>query len=237
MSKSRDYADLKQDLDNAAFTGLYSDLDGLPTIPTSVSQLTNDTGFITAADAGAVSSVNSYTGAVTLAFDDLSDVTTSAAGTNKFLTKTGSTYLFTSLPVQTPSISDAASTGTALTIFSNKQAKFHSDLEVLGSIYVSGTVDGVDIAARNANLTTAESNITTLQSDQTSTQSDLDTLEASVASFNSLAGGQLATNGGKITALEAKTNLTDFTNDISEVTSTVPTSGSGKPAGYVWYIV
>lgn len=32
-------------------------------------------------------------------------------------------------------------------------------------------------------------------------------------------------------------NLSDFNNDISEVTSTVPTDGSGKPTGYVWYIV
>jgi len=331
MSKSRDYADLKQDLDNAAFTGLYSDLDGLPTIPTTLSQLTNDAGYITTSAAAPVDSVNGQTGVVSLSFDDLSDVTTSAAGTNKFLTKTGSTYLFTGLEYSdlsglptipsstsqltnnsdyatnsyvdselaslvnsspaaldtlnelaaaigddanfsttitnsiatkasqtdldaveadvttlqsemvtrtsfdtlmltavngnttnnqtntnkitaleaktslsdftndtTPSISDAASTGTALTIFSTKQAKFHSDLEVLGSLYISGTVDGVDIAARNSNLTTAESNIS---------------------------------------ALQAKTNLTDFTNDISEVTSTEPTSGTGKPAGYVWYIV
>ena len=32
-------------------------------------------------------------------------------------------------------------------------------------------------------------------------------------------------------------NLSHFNNDISEVTSTVPTDGTGKPTGYVWYIV
>ena len=31
--------------------------------------------------------------------------------------------------------------------------------------------------------------------------------------------------------------LSDLTNDMWEVTSTVPTDGTGKPAGYVWYIV
>ena len=33
------------------------------------------------------------------------------------------------------------------------------------------------------------------------------------------------------------TALSDFTNDMWEVTATVPTDGTGKPAGYVWYIV
>lgn len=33
------------------------------------------------------------------------------------------------------------------------------------------------------------------------------------------------------------TSLSDLTNDMWEVTSTVPTDGSGKPTGYVWYIV
>jgi hypothetical protein len=35
----------------------------------------------------------------------------------------------------------------------------------------------------------------------------------------------------------APTALSDFTNDMWEVTSTEPTDGTGKPAGYVWYIV
>lgn len=32
-------------------------------------------------------------------------------------------------------------------------------------------------------------------------------------------------------------NLSTFNNDMWEITSTEPTNGSGKPAGYVWYIV
>ena len=47
MSKARDYADLRNDLDDAAFSGNYSDLEGLPTIPTALSQLTNDPGYLT----------------------------------------------------------------------------------------------------------------------------------------------------------------------------------------------
>lgn len=35
----------------------------------------------------------------------------------------------------------------------------------------------------------------------------------------------------------APDSLQDLTNDMWEVTSTVPTDGSGKPTGYVWYIV
>lgn len=33
------------------------------------------------------------------------------------------------------------------------------------------------------------------------------------------------------------TALSDFTNDIYEVTSTVPTDGTGKPTGYVWFVI
>lgn len=32
-------------------------------------------------------------------------------------------------------------------------------------------------------------------------------------------------------------DLSEFNNDMWEVTTTVPTDGSGKPTGYVWYIV
>jgi len=35
----------------------------------------------------------------------------------------------------------------------------------------------------------------------------------------------------------APDSLQDLTNDMWEVTSTLPTDGSGKPTGYVWYIV
>jgi hypothetical protein len=31
--------------------------------------------------------------------------------------------------------------------------------------------------------------------------------------------------------------LSEIDNDMWEVTSTTPTNGNGKPAGYVWYIV
>lgn len=32
-------------------------------------------------------------------------------------------------------------------------------------------------------------------------------------------------------------DLSDYNNDMWEVTSTNPTSGSGYPTGYVWYVV
>lgn len=33
------------------------------------------------------------------------------------------------------------------------------------------------------------------------------------------------------------TSLSDFTNDMWEVTTTAPTDGTGKPVGYVWYVI
>lgn len=303
-SKARDYADLKQDLDNAAFTGLYNDLEGLPTIPTALSQLTNDTNFITASSAGLVSSVNGQTGTVTVAFDfnDLGDVDTSAAGTNKFLTKSGSTYLFTGLEYSdlsgTPTIPSAVSELTndsnfATTSYVDTQVSnlvdsspatldtlnelaaalgddpnfattmttslgtkasqtdldaVEADVSTLQSEMVTRTsFDTLMLSAVNGNTSAHQTNasdISTLQTDLNTAEGEIDTLqtdlnqlESDVGGFNSLTSGTLISHGSKITALEAKTSLTDFTNDISEVTSTVPTSGTGKPAGYVWYIV
>jgi len=47
---------LKSDLSTVAFTGSYSDLNGLPTIPSATSDLSNDSGFIT----NSVSDLSNY---------------------------------------------------------------------------------------------------------------------------------------------------------------------------------
>jgi hypothetical protein len=39
------------------------------------------------------------------------------------------------------------------------------------------------------------------------------------------------------TAMQPGDDMSELNNDMWEVTSTVPTDGTGKPAGYVWYIV
>ena len=72
-------------------------------------------------------------------------LTTNGSGSFTFTTVSGGG--------STPSINDLGTGTTALTIYSNAQAAFASDLQVSGAIYVTGTVDGVDIAARNTILT------------------------------------------------------------------------------------
>jgi len=67
-------------LSTVATSGLYSDLSGKPTIPTNTSQLTNNSGFITSAQAP-VQSVNGSTGAVSLSIPSLSGSTTKALST------------------------------------------------------------------------------------------------------------------------------------------------------------
>ncbi len=77
-----DYIKNKPNLSTVATSGLYSDLSGRPTIPTSTSQLTNDSGFITSSP---VSSVNSKTGAVVLSSTDVG-AAPSAQGTKYYRT-------------------------------------------------------------------------------------------------------------------------------------------------------
>lgn len=60
-------------LANVATSGNYTDLSGLPTIPTHTSNLVNDSGFITAATANVIS-VNGQTGTVTIATYGNADV-------------------------------------------------------------------------------------------------------------------------------------------------------------------
>lgn len=55
-------------LATVATSGLYNDLSNKPTIPTKISQLTNDSGFITSTP---VTSVAGKTGAVTLSKSDV----------------------------------------------------------------------------------------------------------------------------------------------------------------------
>lgn len=70
LSAALSYKANSADLASVATSGSYSDLSNKPTIPDSLSDLTNDTNFITAAQAP-VQSVNGQTGTVTL---DASDV-------------------------------------------------------------------------------------------------------------------------------------------------------------------
>lgn len=68
-------------LANVATSGSYADLANVPTVPTAMSQLTNDAGFVTsagAASAAPVKSVAGRTGAVTLAAADVSGLAASA---------------------------------------------------------------------------------------------------------------------------------------------------------------
>lgn len=65
-----------------------AELVDLPTVPTKVSELTNDSGYITAAQAP-VQSVNNKTGAVSLTASDVSAIPSTLTGTaGQVLTKT-----------------------------------------------------------------------------------------------------------------------------------------------------
>lgn len=268
MSKSRDYADLKQDLDDSAFSRSYNDLDDRPTIPTNVSQLTNDANYT----ANAVTSVNGETGSsVSLSLNDLDDVDTSAAGTQKFLTKTGSTHLYSSVDynnvLNTPDLSSInignGAISNQLTIDTDKlehttqygylrfgptsmfMANFETDRFYFNfnkNVTITG---GAFCTVGNTSTVHLSNN----SDDSFATQYKVvhDNSDVRITNENGtlyVAGVDVATRNAALTqaesdidALEAKTSLTDFTNDISEVTTTTPTSGTGKPVGYVWYVI
>src|SRR5574344_269913 len=67
----------------SSFSGSYTDLTNKPTIPSKTSELTNDSGFITASQAP-VQSVNGKTGTVVLTQDDVSSGSTYVQTENNF---------------------------------------------------------------------------------------------------------------------------------------------------------
>lgn len=87
---------------------------------------------------------------------------------------------------------------------------------------ISGLQSALDAKLTTANLVTT---LTTVDGSGTGIDSDL------------LDGqhGAYYTNYNNFT--NTPSNLTDFTNDLSEITTVAPTDGTGKPTGYVWYVI
>ena len=102
-----------------------------------------------------------------------------------------------------------------------------------GSLDISGDAD-IDGTLETDALSIGSTTIT-------STAAELNLMDGGTSStaFTPVAADRLIVNDAgtmKQSAL-SEFDLTVFTNDMWEVTSTTPTSGSGKPSGYVWYIV
>ena len=92
-----------------------AELVDLPTVPTKVSELTNDSGYITAAQAP-VQSVNNKTGAVTLSAADVSAIPSTLTGTaGQVLTKTadGQEWKDVDIPTALPNPNALTFTGAA----------------------------------------------------------------------------------------------------------------------------
>ena len=102
-----------------------------------------------------------------------------------------------------------------------------------GSLDISGDAD-IDGTLETDALSIGSTTIT-------STAAELNLMDGGTSStaFTPVAADRLIVNDAgtmKQSAL-SEFDLSVFTNDMWEVTSTTPTSGSGKPSGYVWYIV
>lgn len=84
-----------------------AELVDLPTVPTKVSQLTNDSGYITAVQAP-VQSVNNKTGAVSLTASDVSAIPSTLTGTaGQVLTKTADGQEWKDVAKELPAVTTA----------------------------------------------------------------------------------------------------------------------------------
>ena len=121
---------------------------------------------------------------------------------------------------------------------------------VVDSLNIDGTTIGhtsdTDLLTFASGLLTVagEVSMTTLDiggTNITSTAAELNLIDGGTGStsFVPVAADRLIVNDGGVMQQSALSefDLSVFTNDMWEVTSTTPTSGSGKAAGYVWYVV
>jgi hypothetical protein len=160
----------------------------------------------------------------------------SAGTSNQVLTTNGSGVLSWSTPSSggsTPSINDLGTGTTALTIYSNAQVALASDLQVSGAIYVTGTVDGVDIAARNTILTSTTTTANAALPKAGGTMTGNLTVNAVVDADNYKVNGSQGTDGQVLTSTGSGVAWEDATGGGgggSSYTTDIFTATSGQTA-------
>ena len=145
-----------------------AELVDLPTVPTKVSELTNDSGYITAAQAP-VQSVNNKTGTVSLTASDVSAIPSTLTGTvGQVLTKTADGQEWKDAASPQPSTTtplaptETGSVGTSTSYARGDHV--HPKQTVTKSDVGLGNVDNVSINTRlnrTTNVNASDSNYTT----------------------------------------------------------------------------
>lgn len=188
-------------LANVATSGSYTDLSNRPTIPTATSNLTNDSGFITAATANVIS-VNGQTGTVTVSTYANADVAAylptysgNIGGTLTTASQTGITALGT---LATLSVTGNITGGNLLTtgsVSGNGRSLTALDATNLDTgIVPSARLSGTYTITVSGSATTAATVTTAAQPNITS----LGTL-SSLSVTGNISGGNMSVSTGTIT--------------------------------------
>lgn len=216
------------------YIGTYSDPQDIATkanvdavedkIPANTSDLTNDSGFITSAQAP-VQSVNSKTGAVTLSASDVGAVPTTRTVNGKALSANINLTAddVGALPDSTviPTIPDNLVQYTAIGAVQDVDALNADTLEGHNAAYFA-TATG--LSTTNTQVTTNTNNISTLTSGLSTANGNITTLQS----------GKLDKSGGTMTgALVAQSNTNYTTAQVRNVIiSTADPSGGNN--GMIW---
>jgi hypothetical protein len=148
-------------LSTVAATGAYSSLTGAPTIPTTTSQLTNNSGFITSAP---VTSVAGRTGAIVLSASDISDLGSAATQASSSFDASGAASAAQTAAETYSSNAGNSSSGNLpvarLSLFLNAANTFTQPQTLPGWWQPTGPSGGYVVGSGDSRLTTGNLNDT-----------------------------------------------------------------------------
>ena len=211
----------------SSFSGSYNDLNDKPTIPTKTSDLDNDNGFITAAQAP-VTSVNTKTGEVTLTKSDIG--LSNVDNVKQYSTSNPPPYPVTSVNGQTGAVTvdvnipDNLVKYTAMSDVQSVDGLNADTLEGHNAAYFA-TASGLSVT--NTQVATNTNNIDTLTSGLSTANNNISVLQTTMAN-------KLDKSGGTMTgALVAQNNTNYTTAQVRNIIiSTADPSGGSN--GDIW---
>lgn len=217
----------------SSFSGSYNDLSDKPTIPTKTSDLTNDSNYITSAEAP-VQSVNTKTGAVTLTKSDIG--LSNVDNVKQYSTSNPPPYPVTSVNNKTGAVVlDASDVGalpdtTVIPTIPDNLVQYTA----ISAVQDVDTLNADTLEGHSASYFATATELSATNAQVASLNSGLSTANNNISALQTTTANKLDKSGGTMTgALVAQSNTNYTTAQVRNVIiSTADPSGGSN--GMIW---